>query len=156
MCKARLTASRRIQAIFNWLPDCQTAILIPLSFKRFPRRRAQLTPLPSFLALSGSANIELVFNNTSIYNHLFSSEFGYTEFTFNVTASFPTSFLQFVFGNGNAGTFYLDDVSVEPAVASVPDGGTTTSLLGCALLGLAGLRRKWVGKAILITSRRSD
>src|SRR5262245_24841198 len=105
MCKARLTASRRIHAIFNWLPDCQTAILILSSFKRFPRRRAQLTPLPSFLALSGSANIELVFNNTSIYNHLFSSEFRYTEFTFNVTASFPASFLQFVFGNGNAGTF---------------------------------------------------
>jgi len=34
----------------------------------------------------------------------------------------------------------LDDISVEPV--GVPDGGTTVSLLGCALLGLAGLRRK--------------
>jgi VPDSG-CTERM motif len=28
------------------------------------------------------------------------------------------------------------------APAGVPDGGTTVSLLGCALLGLAALRRK--------------
>ena len=35
---------------------------------------------------------------------------------------------------------YLDDVSVT--AAGVPDGGKTVCLLGCALLGLAGLRRK--------------
>jgi hypothetical protein len=34
----------------------------------------------------------------------------------------------------------IDDVSVTPA--GVPDGGTTVSLLGFGLLGLAGLRRK--------------
>jgi hypothetical protein len=31
--------------------------------------------------------------------------------------------------------------SITPA-ATVPDGGSTVSLLGCALLGLAALRRK--------------
>ncbi len=29
-----------------------------------------------------------------------------------------------------------------PSVVSVPDGGSTISLLGCALLGLAAFRRK--------------
>ncbi len=38
--------------------------------------------------------------------------------------------------------WHLDDVSVEPAGVGVPDGGSTVSLLGCALLGLAALRRK--------------
>jgi len=37
---------------------------------------------------------------------------------------------------------FLDDISVEPAGVGVPDGGTTVSLLGCGLLGLAALRRK--------------
>jgi protein with PEP-CTERM/exosortase system signal len=29
-----------------------------------------------------------------------------------------------------------------PTIESVPDGGSTVSLLGCALVGLAALRRK--------------
>jgi VPDSG-CTERM motif len=33
-------------------------------------------------------------------------------------------------------------VEAGPTVLSVPDGGSTVSLLGCALLGLAALRRK--------------
>ena len=33
-------------------------------------------------------------------------------------------------------------VQAGPTIESVPDGGTTVSLLGCALLGLAALRRK--------------
>jgi VPDSG-CTERM motif len=33
-------------------------------------------------------------------------------------------------------------VEAGPTVVSVPDGGSTVSLLGCALLGLAALRRK--------------
>ena len=33
-----------------------------------------------------------------------------------------------------------DDVSINPA--GVPDGGSTVSLLGCALLGVTVLRRK--------------
>jgi len=37
---------------------------------------------------------------------------------------------------------FLDDIHVEPASVGVPDGGTTVSLLGCALLGLAAVRRK--------------
>jgi VPDSG-CTERM motif len=36
--------------------------------------------------------------------------------------------------------FFMDDISVTPT--GVPDGGTTVSLLGCALLGLAAFRRK--------------
>jgi len=37
------------------------------------------------LALSGSAQIGVDFGGTTIYDHLFSSGFGYTEFTFNVS-----------------------------------------------------------------------
>ena len=36
----------------------------------------------------------------------------------------------------------IDDVGINPAGVGVPDGGTTVSLLGCALFGLSGLRRK--------------
>jgi hypothetical protein len=93
-----------------------------------------------FLALSGSTNIDVTFDNTSIFNHLFSSGFGYTEFTFSVTASNTVTFLEFIFNNGPG--IYLDDISVEPAGVGVPDGGATVSLLGCALLGLAALRRR--------------
>jgi flagellin len=63
----------------------------------------------------------------------------YTEFTFNVTASSASTNLAFSFGGGG-GNMFLDDVSVTPA--GVPDGGSTVSLLGCALLGLVALRRK--------------
>ena len=37
--------------------------------------------------------------------------------------------------------WFVDDVSVTPT-GTVPDGGSTVSLLGCALLGLAAVRRK--------------
>ena len=33
-------------------------------------------------------------------------------------------------------------VNSGPSTVAVPDGGSTVSLLGCALLGLAALRRK--------------
>ena len=33
-------------------------------------------------------------------------------------------------------------ISINPSGVGVPDGGSTVSLLGCALLGLAALRRK--------------
>ena len=44
-------------------------------------------------------------------------------------------------------------------IGSVPDGGSTVSLLGCALLGLAALRRNWVAKVLVAqktTIRRSN
>ena len=68
----------------------------------------------------------------------------YTEFTFTVPALSPTTALQFQFSDPNitSNTYYLDDISVNPAGVGVPDGGSTVSLLGCALLGLVALRRK--------------
>ena len=65
---------------------------------------------------------------------------GYTEHTFNFTFTGGSTQLLFTFLNV-PGLWHLDDVSVTPT-GSVPDGGTTVSLLGCALLGLAALRRK--------------
>jgi hypothetical protein len=72
------------------------------------------------------------------------SSFGYTEYTFNATALTASTALQFGFLEpvGASGIWFLDDVSVNPAGVGVPDGGSTVSLLGCALLGLAALRRK--------------
>jgi protein with PEP-CTERM/exosortase system signal len=69
------------------------------------------------------------------------SAFGYTEYTFNVTAPTASTELFFQF-DGEGAAWLLDDVSVNPAGVGVPDGGSTVSLLGCALLGLAALRRK--------------
>ena len=68
----------------------------------------------------------------------------YTEFMFTVPALSPTTALEFQFSDPNitSNTYYLDDISVNPAGVGVPDGGSTVSLLGCALLGLVALRRK--------------
>jgi hypothetical protein len=68
----------------------------------------------------------------------------YTEFTRTVPALSPTTALQFQFSDPNltSNTYYLDDISVNPAGVGVPDGGLTVSLLGFALLGVAVLRRK--------------
>ena len=65
---------------------------------------------------------------------------GYTEHTFDFTYTGGSTQLLFTYLNV-PGEWLLDDVSVN-AVGTVPDGGTTVSLLGCALLGLAGLRRR--------------
>ena len=46
------------------------------------------------------------------------------------------------FLSGSGGLVVLDDISVEPTGVGVPDGGTTASLLGCALVGLAAVRRR--------------
>jgi hypothetical protein len=71
------------------------------------------------------------------------SNFGYTEYTFKITASTATTALQFQFSHDfNAAEFLLDDVSVSPAGVGVPDAGSTLPLLGFASLGLVALRRK--------------
>ena len=73
----------------------------------------------------------------------FHTPFGYTEYTFNATAATASTALLFQFNGIPLTQFWLlDDVSVNPAGVGVPDGGSTVSLLGCALLGLAALRRK--------------
>jgi len=94
---------------------------------------------------SGTTEQAVVFwgGFTTIFNHLFTSSSGYTEYTFNVTASTATTVLAFKSVNGGFGmgnNLFLDDDSVTPA--GVPDAGSTVSLLGCALLGLTALRRK--------------
>jgi hypothetical protein len=91
-------------------------------------------------AAATAANLKVSFGGT-VFNHLFPiGNTGYTQLSFNATASGANTNLSFV-GSG-IGTFRLDDVSVERAGAGVPDGGTTVSLLGLALVGLAGLRRR--------------
>ena len=62
---------------------------------------------------------------------------GFATFTFHEIATGTSTTL--VFEGRNAPSFdFLDNVSV----VATPDGGSTFSLLGVALLGLATLRRK--------------
>ena len=69
------------------------------------------------------------------------SPFGYTEYSFTETASTASSALVFSYNVVIPfSVWFLDDVSVTPP--GVPDGGSTVSLLGFALLGLVALRRK--------------
>jgi hypothetical protein len=56
-----------------------------------------------------------------------------------VTASTAFTDLEFIFG-GTVMLWFLDDISVNPV--GVTDGGSTASLLGFALLGVAAVRRK--------------
>ena len=93
-----------------------------------------------YAQVPGSVSVN--WGGSTIFSHLFSSGlYGYTEYTFTVNALSPTTALQFQFSNPQfSNTFYLDDVSVNPA--SVPDGGSAVSLFGFAVLGVAVLRRK--------------
>jgi len=75
----------------------------------------------------------------TVFSHLFTANTGYTEFMFNATA--PSSATSLLFSTFVNGLVFIDDISVTPT-GTVPDGGTTVSLLGCALVGLAGLRRR--------------
>ena len=65
---------------------------------------------------------------------------GSTIFAFTVNALNPATQLQFQFSSIFGNLFFLDDISVT--LAGVPDGGSTVSLLGLALFGMAVLRRK--------------
>src|SRR4029077_17499919 len=91
-------------------------------------------------SLSGSNSLVVTWGGSTILTLTNQSAFGYTHYTFTETTSTVSTALAF---NSTAfrGGWHLDDISVEPAGA-VPDGGTTVSLLGCALVGLAGLRRR--------------
>ena len=88
--------------------------------------------------LNGTASIDVVWGGLSVFSHVFPVGANYAEFTFNVTASSASTLL--TFDIVPASGVFLDDVSVNPA--SVPDSGSTLSLLGFASLGLVALRRK--------------
>ncbi len=92
------------------------------------------TPNNSFAVLWGGTTL------TSLTD---ASNFGYTEYRFNITALSGTTPLRFQFSHDlNAGEFLLDDISVNPAGEGVPDTGSTLPLLSFASLGLIALRRK--------------
>jgi len=88
----------------------------------------------------GSPSVSVNWGGSTIFSDSLTSSFGYTEYTFNVNALSPATQLQFQFSSIFGNHFYLDDISVTPP--GVPDGGSTVSLLGFALLGVAMLRRK--------------
>ena len=68
--------------------------------------------------------------------------FNYTEMTFTFTATSAATDLRFGFRE-DPGYFNLDDVSVNPAVSSVPEPATLTlAALGGVLAGGLGWRRR--------------
>jgi len=90
---------------------------------------------------TASGSLSVSWGGSTVFSHLFpGATGGYSEFTFNVTASSASTDLSFVVSDSSG--LFLDDISVNPAGVGVPDSGSTVSLLACALLGLAGLRRK--------------
>jgi len=100
-----------------------------------------------WVALGGvpsNSFINVQWGAATVFSLTTSSGFGYTEHILNVTGSTASTDLTFVLGYGGSAivTWYLDDISVNPAGVGVPDGGSTVSLLGFALLGLAAVRRK--------------
>jgi hypothetical protein len=96
----------------------------------------------SALFVPMGSNFIVTFGGT-VFSHLFAAPTnGYIELTFNATASGANTTLSFRETSAGLVTFSLDDISVEPAGVGVPDGGSTVSLLGFVLLGLAAFRRK--------------
>jgi len=92
-----------------------------------------------------SNSFTVTWGGVPIFGLFSQPSFGYTEYTFNVTATSASTALQFDFFDINLSegdAWLLDDVSVNPAGVGVPDGGSTVSLLGFALLGLTAVRRK--------------
>jgi VPDSG-CTERM motif/Protein of unknown function (DUF642) len=88
----------------------------------------------------GSPSVSVNWGGSNILSDSLTSPFGYTEYTFPVNALSQATQLQFQFSSIFGNVFYLDDISVT--TAGVPDGGSTVSLLGLALFGMAMLRRK--------------
>ena len=88
----------------------------------------------------GFAVFSILWGGSFIFTQdFFDESFDYTEHKFALTASSATTELEFR-SSILDGVILLDDVSVTPV--GVPDTGSTVSLLGSALLGLATLRRK--------------
>jgi hypothetical protein len=87
----------------------------------------------------GTPNNEfrVIFGGVTVFDNL-NANSGFGTFTFNVQATTALTTLEFD-GRNQPAFDFLDNVSVT---AGVPDTGSTVSLLGCALLGLAALRRK--------------
>jgi hypothetical protein len=90
-------------------------------------------PLPGG-PLDNSA--EVYWNGAPIFSETNLAPQAYTQYTAFVTGT-GSDQLQFALFD-NTGGLLLDNVGVN----QVPDGGTTLSLLGLAIVGLAGLRRK--------------
>ena len=94
-------------------------------------------PVPPF-----NNGFDVLWNGVSIGGGLFPQSNvnpGNITPTFHLTATGTSTTLEF--DGRNAPSFdFLDNVSVTPGV---PDTGSTISLLACALIGLAGLQRKF-------------
>ena len=86
-----------------------------------------------------NGDVSVLWGGVSIFSHVFTSPFGYTEYTFNVTASSATTALEFDVPTALfQGDFHFDDVSVN---VGVPDGGSTLGLLSLSVVALLGATR---------------
>jgi hypothetical protein len=89
----------------------------------------------NFVGIQASVN-ELFVPHGYISNSALSSSATWTGATFASLGVAPGTYV-WTWGTG------LPNQNFTLIIGGVPDSGTTVSLLGCALLGLAALRRKW-------------
>jgi len=89
----------------------------------------------NFVGIQASVN-ELFVPHGYISNSALSSSATWTGATFASLGVTPGTYV-WTWGTG------LPNQNFTLIIGGVPDSGTTVSLLGCALLGLAALRRKW-------------
>jgi hypothetical protein len=91
-----------------------------------------------------TSDFSVMWDGTTIAGSVLSDPpgFGYTEYTFNVTASTALTALEFDFRQDPA-WFYLDDISVN---ATVPDSGSTVVLLGAAMIVVGLVHRRLAAK----------
>jgi len=82
----------------------------------------------------------VTWDGTTLMDELNAGIYGYTEISFLVTATGPST-LEFGFAS-NPNYYYLDDVSVVPTTTTIPEPGTLSLALVGSLPGIMfGLRR---------------
>ena len=89
---------------------------------------------------SGNNFFSVSFDGNVLNSMTDASSFGYTEFNFSGLASTSSTVLEFAFLNPIA-VWDLDDVSVAPSVAPVPEP-LTLSIFGAGLVGAVAMRRR--------------
>ena len=90
---------------------------------------------------SAPANFIATFGGTTVFSSTGTNS-GFQMYSFNLVATTALTTLQFGFRHDRP-AWYFDDVSVQfVSGPPVPETGSTLAILGIALVGIEGLRRK--------------
>jgi len=90
--------------------------------------------------LPGTAFVQAFFGGQQVFNLVGQAPLDYTQYQFTVTATGPTTEMQFVVEN-DPSFYQLDDVSVALAATTIPEPASVV-LVGAGLLGLATAGRR--------------